>query len=82
MEEYRKYIQTAAKLLQGENSWMDFKKIMLQSLPSYMRKKFSTRHPKTKKQALNEFEKNMINIYFAWMTTCKFIYTTAIYYSL
>ena len=37
---------------------------MLQSLPSRMRKKFSTRHPKTKKQALNEFEKNMIDIYF------------------
>lgn len=64
MEEYRKYMKTASKVLQGENNWMDFKKIMLQSLPPYMRKKFSTRHPKTKKQALNEFEKNMINIYF------------------
>ena len=64
MEEYKKYMKTAAKVLQGDNDWMDFKKIMLQSLPSRMRKKFSTRHPKTKKQALNEFEKNMIDIYF------------------
>ena len=63
MEDYIKYMKVAEKILQGETNWMDFKKIMLNSLPPAMRKKFSTRHPKTKKQSLNEFEKNMIDIY-------------------
>ncbi len=65
MKEYIKYIKNAAIVLREEDDWMSFKKIMLQSLPSAMRKRFSTRNPKTKKQSLNEFEKDMINIYFS-----------------
>ena len=65
MEEYTEYIEFASKVLKENDDWMNFKKIMLQTIPPKMRKKFSTRHPKTKKQSLNEFEKRMIDIYFS-----------------
>ena len=64
MEEYRKYMKVAFMILEENRDWMDFKKIMLKSLPSKMRKSFSTRDPKTKKQSLNSFEREMINIYY------------------
>lgn len=51
-------------ILEENHNWMDFKKIMLKSLPSKMRKSFSTRDPKTKKQSLNSFEREMIDIYY------------------
>jgi hypothetical protein len=63
MKKYNDYLSTAARILGSDDGWMDFKKIMLRSLPSSMRKKFSTRDPKTKKQSLNEFEVKMIDIY-------------------
>ncbi len=63
MEEYRQYIEVAKRVLQREDNWMEFKKIMLRSIPPRIRKSFSTRHPKTKKQSLNEFEKKIIDIY-------------------
>ena len=64
MKEYNSYIDLAMRVLGKQNDWMDFKKIMLRTLPSKMRKNFSTRDPVTKKQSLNQFEENMINIYF------------------
>ena len=64
MEDYRGYMKLAFTILEENRDWMDFKKIMLRSMPSKMRKKFSTRDPKTKKQSLNDFEQKMIDIYF------------------
>ena len=64
MKEYIDHLKTAKIIMEENSSWMDFKKIMLRSLPSRMRRKFSTRDPKTKKQSLNEFELSMIDIYF------------------
>ena len=64
MDEYRGYMKVAFLILHDNYDWMDFKKIMLRSLPPKMRKNFSTRDPKTKRQALNSFEKEMINTYF------------------
>jgi hypothetical protein len=64
VEEYREYMKIAFMVLEDNYNWMDFKKIMLRSLPPKMRKKFSTRDPKTKKQSLNDFERQMIDIYF------------------
>mgnify|MGYP000016413087 CR=1 FL=1 len=64
MDDYKSYIDLAARVLGEQDDWMDFKKIMLRSLPSKMRKKFSTRDPITKKQSLNQFEENIIDIYF------------------
>ena len=64
MEEYKGYMKVAFTILEENRDWMDFKKIMLRSMPSKMRKKFSTRDPKTKKQSLNDFEQKMIDIYF------------------
>jgi hypothetical protein len=64
MEEYRGYMKAAFMVLETNRDWMDFKKTMLRSLPSKMRKKFSTRDPKTKKQTLNNFEQQMIDTYF------------------
>jgi hypothetical protein len=44
-------------------SWMQLKKILLLTLPPVERTKFSTRHPKTKKQSLNAFERQIIENY-------------------
>ena len=63
MKKYNNYLSTAARILGSDDGWMDFKKILLRSLTSSMRKNFSTRDPKTKKQSLNEFEVKMIDIY-------------------
>ena len=46
-----------------DDDWMIVKKQLLLSLPSSLRKNFSTRHPKTKKQSVNEFEASLIDIY-------------------
>jgi len=64
MENYKDYLNIASRVLGDDDNWMDFKKIMLRSLPPSMRKKFSTRDPKTKKQSLNDFESKMIEAYF------------------
>ena len=45
------------------NDWMLVKKQLLLSLPASLRKNFSTRHSQTKKQAINEFEASLIDIY-------------------
>jgi len=64
MRDYITYIKYASRVLGNSNNWMDFKKLMLVSLPSEKRGMFSTRDPKTKKQSLNEFEEKMIDIYY------------------
>ena len=64
MSDYEKYIDIAAQVLGEDQDWMCFKKIMLRTLPSRLRKNFSTRHPISKKQSLNSFEKNLINTYY------------------
>jgi len=45
------------------DDWMMVKKQLLLSLPASLRKNFSTRHPQTKKQSINEFEASLIDIY-------------------
>lgn len=45
------------------SSWLDLKKILLISLPSEQRTKFSTRDPFTKQQGLNKFERQIIDSY-------------------
>jgi hypothetical protein len=47
----------------GVKTWLDLKKMLLVSLPSTEREKFSTRDPVTKKQNLNKFERQIINNY-------------------
>ena len=64
MEDYKEYIDFASRVLRDSNDWMNFKKVMLRTIPPKMRKKFSTRHPITKKQTLNEFEKKIIDAYY------------------
>ena len=44
-------------------NWMNVKVILLRSLPSDLRKNFSTRDPITKKQSLNDFDRSLIDIY-------------------
>ena len=53
----------AHKVLGGSTCWVSFKKIMLRSLPSTMRRNFSTRDPKSKLHDLNLFERKLIDIY-------------------
>ena len=45
------------------DDWVTVKKQVLLSLPPKLRTYFSTRHPKTKEQSLNKFEKDVINYY-------------------
>ena len=47
----------------NQSDWMFIKRQLLLSLPSHMRKLFSTRDAKTKKQALNMFELQLIELY-------------------
>jgi hypothetical protein len=42
------------------SEWMVLKKELLKCLPAPSRKAFSTRHPVTKEQSLNDFERNVI----------------------
>jgi len=45
------------------DDWVTIKKQVLLNLPPRLRKRFSTRDPKTKEQWLNDFEKELINYY-------------------
>ena len=47
----------------SESNWMFIKRALLLSLPPHMRKLFSTRDAKTKRQALNNFEVKIIDLY-------------------
>lgn len=44
--------------------WIQLKKIILLSLPPEARKSFSTRDPITKKHSINDFERDVMDIYF------------------
>lgn len=46
-----------------ESQWVLIKRQLLLSLPPELRKLFSTRDPKSKRQALNDFEIKVINMY-------------------
>lgn len=52
-----------AGLAGQEEDWMVVKRLLLLSLPSRLRTLFSTRDPKTKRQSLNSFEKQLIEMY-------------------
>ena len=45
------------------DGWLAIKKYLLKSIPSPMRKYFSTRDDKTKRQQTNEFERKLIDYY-------------------
>jgi len=47
-----------------DNNWLVVKKFLLKYLHPDIRKNFTTRHPKTKKHSLNEFEKQVIEYYY------------------
>ena len=44
-------------------TWIELKKVLLLSLPSHERSRFSTRDPETKTQALNEMERLIVDTY-------------------
>tara|TARA_Y100001958_G_C20867782_1_gene303296 strand:- start:190 stop:435 length:246 start_codon:yes stop_codon:yes gene_type:complete len=47
-----------------DNNWLIVKKFLLKYLHPDIRKKFTTRHHKTKKHSLNNFEKEIIKYYY------------------
>ena len=48
----------------GVSCWIELKKIILLGLPPEARKKFSTRDPHTKKHTVNDFERDVVDIYY------------------
>ncbi|NBQ47294.1 MAG: hypothetical protein EBU33_02420 [Sphingobacteriia bacterium] len=57
MEEALRYVLAYASDI---SEWMVLKKELLKYLPASARKVFSTRHPVTKEQSLNDFERKVI----------------------
>jgi len=47
-----------------EDNWLTVKKFLLKYLHPDIRKKFSTRHHKSKKHSLNKFEDKLIEYYY------------------
>ena len=47
----------------NEDNWISIKKQLLLALPPKLRKLFSTRDAKTKRQSLNIFENHLIDAY-------------------
>ena len=45
------------------DDWVTIKKEVMRAISPTLRKNFSTRHPKTKEQQLNEFEERLIERY-------------------
>lgn len=45
------------------DDWVTIKKELLKNLPSDARQTFSTRHPITKKQSMNDFEKQIATLW-------------------
>ncbi len=45
-------------------SWIDLKKILLLGLPPESRRRFSTRDAYTKKHTVNDFERDVVDIYY------------------
>jgi hypothetical protein len=43
-----------------ETDWFKIKRLLINSLPSEERVNFSTRHPKTKKHIINDFDNSVI----------------------
>lgn len=69
MNDEEKVLELIGELFEyyKEDNWLKIKKFLITYLNPNIRKNFSTRHPKTKKHTLNEFEKKLIkkcqNIY-------------------
>ena len=62
MKELENYLEELNYFYKGKN-WLEAKKILLKIVPSELRSKFSTRDDFTKKQHLNNFEKEIISYY-------------------
>ena len=62
MKELENYLEELNYFYKGKN-WLEAKKILLKIIPSELRSKFSTRNDFTKKQELNNFEKQIISYY-------------------
>jgi len=58
-----KELTLVASVAGSENDWVSIKKQLLLALPAKLRKLFSTRDAKTKRQSLNIFEMHVINEY-------------------
>lgn len=56
-------LKVISLVAEGETSWIIIKKQLLLALPHALRKYFSTRDPKTKKQNINQFEIKLIQFY-------------------
>jgi hypothetical protein len=64
-EEQKKEIMTLLEEIMPiykENSWLKVKKYIVRYSKPTTRKLFSTRHVKSKKHSLNDFEKNLIDL--------------------
>ena len=53
-------VDFVASYVEDCDDWVTVKKEVMRGIPSLLRKKFSTRDPKTKEQWLNDFEKDLI----------------------
>ena len=56
-------IAEIAKYADSCDDWVTIKKEIMKSIPSSLRRNFSTRHPITKEQVPNEFDKAVIEHY-------------------
>lgn len=55
-KEIKEALGEVHNIIGDENDWIVIKKQMLRSLPPQVRKFFSTRHPVTKEQSMNDFD--------------------------
>lgn len=58
-EEYDNALTVVFSYAKHVDSWIIIKKELLKNLPASARKAFSTRHPITKKQQTNDFERDL-----------------------
>ena len=57
-------LEFVAGYVQECDDWIEVKKQIMRGVPSNLRKLFSTRDPVTKEQSLNDFEKQLISIWY------------------
>jgi hypothetical protein len=56
-------IDFVSKIAGDCDDWVTIKKQVMRGVHSSLRKNFSTRHPLTKEQSINNFENEVINYY-------------------
>lgn len=62
--EIQQAVELAAGYMKNEtDDWVTIKRMLLLVLPSKYRSLFSTRDPHTKEQRVNDFERNVINLW-------------------